>query len=85
MEKVDFSTPSTIAKAFGTLVSILGAFILTLYKGPQLLAASSSLKSQYQFLNIQESDWVIGGLLFTVDCFVSSAFIIVQVHRHFET
>lgn len=81
MEKVDFSTPSTIAKAFGTLVSILGAFMLTLYKGPQILTTSSSLKSVSQLLDIQESDWVIGGVLFTVDCFAASAFIIVQVQR----
>lgn len=80
MEKVDFSSASTIAKAFGTLVSILGAFMLTLYKGPQiLLTSSSSLKSVYELLDIPESDWVIGGVLFTVDCFAASAFIIVQV------
>lgn len=85
MEKVDFSTPSTIAIAFGTLVSILGAFILTLYKGPQILITSPSLNSQYQLLDIPESDWVIGGLLFTVGCFAASAFIIVQafILKHF--
>lgn len=85
MEKVDFSTSSTVAKAFGTLVSIVGAFILTLYKGPQILTTSSTLKSHYQFLDTQESDWVVGGLLFIVDCLASSTFTIVQafILKHF--
>ncbi|KAA8519152.1 hypothetical protein F0562_013374 [Nyssa sinensis] len=34
MEKVDCRSSSTLAKFMGTVVSITGAFIVTLYKGP---------------------------------------------------
>ncbi|CAI9092859.1 OLC1v1028201C1 [Oldenlandia corymbosa var. corymbosa] len=78
MEKVDFTTPSTIAKSAGTLVSIAGAFILTLYKGPKILPASLSSSSQYKNLYELQSNWILGGLFLSVDCFVASMFTIVQ-------
>lgn len=82
LEKVDFSTSSTIGKSIGTILSIVGAFILTLYKGPQIMTSSSSSTSNYEYIQMQQSDWVVGGLLLTLDCVASSAFIIVQVHNY---
>lgn len=85
LEKVDFSTSSTIGKSIGTILSIVGAFILTLYKGPQIMTSSSSSTSNYEYIQMQQSDWVVGGLLLTLDCVASSAFIIVQaiILNHF--
>ncbi|KAL3501221.1 hypothetical protein ACH5RR_035670 [Cinchona calisaya] len=78
MEKVDCRTSSTIAKSIGTIVSIAGAFILTLYKGPQILMTSSSPISHYKYLRQQPPNWILGGLFLAVDCFVASLFTIVQ-------
>ncbi|CDP00195.1 unnamed protein product [Coffea canephora] len=78
MEKVDCRTSSTIAKSIGTIVSIAGAFILTLYKGLQILMASSSPITHYDLLNQQQSNWVLGGLFLAIDCLAASMFIIVQ-------
>lgn len=78
MEKLDYRSTSTLIKSVGTVVSIAGAFTATLYKGPQILLTSSSLKPQ-NYLHFQETDWVIGGLYLVVDCIAASAYLIVQV------
>lgn len=78
MEKLDCRSTSTLIKSVGTVVSIAGAFTATLYKGPQILLTSSSLKPQ-NYLHFQETDWVIGGLYLVVDCIAVSAYLIVQV------
>ncbi|KAA8533115.1 hypothetical protein F0562_033352 [Nyssa sinensis] len=72
MEKVDCRSSSSLAKSMGTVVSITGAFIVTLYKGPPILI------SPLQHLHMKLSKWIIGGLLLAVHCVFSSGFIIVQ-------
>jgi hypothetical protein len=62
----------------GTIVSIAGAFIVTLYKGLPLLMPPSPTNSSHQ-LFLQVSNWVIGGLLLAVDAVLSSAWLFVQV------
>ncbi|XP_071928852.1 WAT1-related protein At3g28050-like isoform X2 [Coffea arabica] len=84
MEKVDCRTSSTIAKSIGTIVSIAGAFILTLYKGLQILMASSSPITHYDLLYQQQSNWVLGGLFLAIDCLAASMFIIVQGFLSFQ-
>ncbi|CAK9137808.1 unnamed protein product [Ilex paraguariensis] len=78
MEKLNFRSSSTLAKCIGTIVSIIGAFIMTLYKGPQILRTPSYSKFHHQHVLLQQSNWIIGGLFLAVDCAVSSAFLIVQ-------
>jgi len=79
MENVDWKSYSTLAKSMGTIVSIGGAFIVTCYKGPLLLKALPSVtKSTHQVL-LQQSNWVLGGLLMAVDCATASSWLIVQV------
>ncbi|XP_059316566.1 WAT1-related protein At3g28050-like isoform X1 [Lycium ferocissimum] len=77
MEKLDCRSTSTLIKSVGTIVSIAGAFTATLYKGPQILLTSSSLKPR-NYLHFQETDWVIGGLYLVVDCVAASLYLIVQ-------
>ncbi|XP_073280977.1 WAT1-related protein At3g28050-like [Primulina huaijiensis] len=78
MEKLACRSSSFMAKAIGTVVSIIGAFIVTLYKGPQILAPLSSSVSNDMYLQSSQSNWIVGGLLFAVDCALSSGYIIVQ-------
>lgn len=79
METLNWRSSSSLAKSIGTVVSILGAFIVTLYKGPSLLMTSSSSNLSLTELLVQEPNWVLGGLLLTADCVAASAWLIVQV------
>ncbi|KAL2546982.1 WAT1-related protein [Forsythia ovata] len=77
MEKVDCKSSSTLAKSIGTIVSVIGAFIITLYKGPALLGISSHSTASIHTLT-QSSAWLFGGLLLAIDAVVASIFIIAQ-------
>ncbi|KAL0773547.1 hypothetical protein Bca101_038698 [Brassica carinata] len=47
MEKISIRKETSVAKVLGTLLSIIGALVVTLYHGPVLMSS--------------HSDWVIGG------------------------
>ncbi|ONI19474.1 hypothetical protein PRUPE_3G280900 [Prunus persica] len=89
MEKLDLRKPTSHAKSLGTIVSVLGALIVTLYKGPALLKPSSSpsclthhqprlSQQHHQPLLSQRSNWIFGGLLLAIQCLVSSTWNIAQ-------
>lgn len=79
MEKLACTSSSFMAKAIGTIVSIAGAFVVTLYKGPGIFMLQTSSKLHYGHIRLSQSNWIIGGLFLTADCVVASGFIIVQV------
>ncbi|XAR50152.1 hypothetical protein NMG60_11004406 [Bertholletia excelsa] len=64
MEKLDMRSSKSRVKIMGTLASISGALIVTLYKGPPVgsLSAVSSSSSLSKILATRESNWVLGGL-----------------------
>ncbi|KAF5940148.1 hypothetical protein HYC85_021315 [Camellia sinensis] len=66
LEQADFKSSSTLAKSIGTIVSIVGALIVTLYKGPSLL------------MTVTQYNLVLGAFLLIVECLSSSAYIIIQ-------
>ncbi|KAH7852894.1 hypothetical protein Vadar_030625 [Vaccinium darrowii] len=66
MEELDLRSSSTVAKFLGALVSVLGAFILTLYKGQKILSTSPFTESPHQLLQSQKSNWVLAGLLLAI-------------------
>ncbi|XP_061348138.1 WAT1-related protein At3g28050-like [Gastrolobium bilobum] len=78
MEQLNWRSSSSLAKSLGTIVSIAGAFVVTLYKGPTLLMGLSPLNSFQQLVFSQDSNWVLGGLFLAASCVTASAFIIVQ-------
>ncbi|XP_039011699.1 WAT1-related protein At3g28050-like isoform X2 [Hibiscus syriacus] len=75
MEKLVWSSSSSSSKAkvMGTIISITGAFVVTLYKGPAIFKASNPSMSLHQPLNSSGTNlvsganpnWVIGGSFFT--------------------
>lgn len=67
---------ATQAKIIGTIVSIFGALVVVLYKGPKLLVASS-------FTSF-ESSWIIGGLLLALQYVLLSVWYILQVVHKLE-
>ncbi|GAB4839833.1 hypothetical protein Ancab_020543 [Ancistrocladus abbreviatus] len=78
MERLDWRSLTCVAKSVGTVVSVMGAFIVTLYRGTPLLAAPSPIDLQHLSLITQHSEWVIGGLLLTADCIMASGWLILQ-------
>ncbi|CAN0924055.1 WAT1-related protein At3g28050 [Linum grandiflorum] len=66
MEKLEYKSRSSQAKLIGTLVSIAGALMITLYKGQPI----QTMKLHYynssqtdQTLELEMTNWVIGGIL----------------------
>nr|GLL37172.1 WAT1-related protein At3g28050-like isoform X1 [Ipomoea trifida] len=67
MEKFEVKRRTWQAKSVGTIVSIIGASVMTLYQGPTILGSSSSstsdLPQQYSLLSQDSSRWVVGGVM----------------------
>jgi hypothetical protein len=80
MEKVVLRSTSSKAKILGTIISISGAFVVTLYKGTPIVIAHRSSVSLYPPLNSLKSNWVIGGLLLTAEYILVPLWYIVQVN-----
>ncbi|RDX95012.1 WAT1-related protein, partial [Mucuna pruriens] len=69
MEEVDWRNSSSQAKMLGTIVSIGGAFIVILYKGPTILKTYSSNKLQLS----PQLNWILGGIFCVGDSLASVA------------
>lgn len=79
MEKIELKRSTTRAKVLGTVVSIAGAFVVTLYKGPKILVpTTSSPNLLYQPRNSSQSSWMLGGLFLTTEYFLVPMWYIVQ-------
>ncbi|KAG6619156.1 hypothetical protein I3843_04G022900 [Carya illinoinensis] len=78
MEKMDLRSSSGLAKVLGTMVSISGAFVVTLCKGPPIIITRSSSLSLHPPISSLKSNWVIGGLLLTADHILLPLWYIVQ-------
>ncbi|KAE8666113.1 Nodulin MtN21 /EamA-like transporter family protein isoform 2 [Hibiscus syriacus] len=78
MEKLAWKRTSSQAKVIGTMISIIGAFVLTLYKGPTIVISSAHSMSLQQSLNSLNPNWILGGLLLTAEyvlvplCFIAA-------------
>ncbi|KAF7136527.1 hypothetical protein RHSIM_Rhsim08G0179900 [Rhododendron simsii] len=77
MEKMDLRSSTSRVKIMGTLVSLSGVLLVTLYKGPaigSLLVQSPSSSSEDSFTSqpslhnvfATESDWILGGLFLAI-------------------
>ncbi|EEF44914.1 WAT1-related protein At5g40240 [Ricinus communis] len=78
MEKLSWSSSSTQIKIIGTVVSILGALMVVLYKGPKVLSSSSSISSILLSQESSQSNWVVGGFLLAVQHILYSFLYILQ-------
>jgi drug/metabolite transporter (DMT)-like permease len=84
MEQVRLRSSATQAKIIGAILSISGALVVVLYKGPQVLASASFTTvlptvTLHQQLTSIESSWIIGGLLLASQYFLISVWYILQV------
>ncbi|XP_062151329.1 WAT1-related protein At5g40230-like isoform X2 [Alnus glutinosa] len=80
MEKLALRSSITQAKIMGTIVSISGALVVVLYKGPTLISASSQSPSLsvHSPLGSSQTNWIIGGLLIAAEYLLISIWYIVQ-------
>ncbi|KAI6685849.1 hypothetical protein NL676_031762 [Syzygium grande] len=81
MEKVNWKSSSSQAKLLGTIASILGALLITLYRGPTILRSPSppSVHPRRPLLFLsQQLNWVHGGFLLAAEAFLLSLWYIVQ-------
>ncbi|KAI8533748.1 hypothetical protein RHMOL_Rhmol10G0033500 [Rhododendron molle] len=78
MEKLALKSSSSQAKIIGTIVSISGAFVVTLYKGPPIELTPSPSISLHHPLGSPQSNWVIGGLFLTSEYILVPMWYIVQ-------
>lgn len=82
MEKLTIRRLSSQAKIIGTIVSILGALLVVLYKGPTIIRSatpSTSLTSLFDPSTLVQSQWVIGGGLLALEYVIVSIWYIFQV------
>ncbi|KAL2559674.1 WAT1-related protein [Forsythia ovata] len=78
MEEVHLGRFSTISKSVGTVVSIAGAFVVTLYKGPAILNKPLIAGSPIQLLLSSQQNWILGGILLAGASFLTSSWCILQ-------
>ncbi|GMH13363.1 hypothetical protein Nepgr_015204 [Nepenthes gracilis] len=79
MEKLAWRTSSSQAKILGTVVSIAGALLVILYKGPAITFSSTkNSMSFHDFLSTSKSSWVVGGLLLASEYILTPIWYIVQ-------
>ncbi|KAF8009853.1 hypothetical protein BT93_J0744 [Corymbia citriodora subsp. variegata] len=67
MEEVSLNKRSSQAKIIGTILSISGASVITLYRGPPVNFTPKPSLSLYPLVQASNSDWVGGGILLTAD------------------
>lgn len=77
MEQVYWRHFGSQAKVFGTIVSMAGAFVVTLYKGPEIFKTRSPFSSNTLLFSSQ-LNWILGGLFCAGDSFLCSMWYIYQ-------
>ncbi|KAE8717141.1 WAT1-related protein [Hibiscus syriacus] len=76
MEKIQVGSITSQAKIIGTIVSISGALVVVLYKGPKVFSSSSL--SHQRPLESSEPNWLFGGVLIAVAYLLYSFWYIIQ-------
>ncbi|XP_048139625.1 WAT1-related protein At3g28050-like isoform X2 [Rhodamnia argentea] len=67
MEEVSLNKRSSQAKIVGTVLSICGTSVITLYRGPLVIFTPKPSLSLYPLMQGSNSNWVVGGILLTAD------------------
>lgn len=79
MEKLRIRRLSTQAKILGAIISIAGALVVVLFRGPAVIRTYRASVLDYHPLTSAQSNWIIGGVLLIADYFVLSLWYTVQV------
>ena len=87
MEKLEMKSWTTQVKIIGSVITIAGALVVVLYKGPVQMRSPTSSASvfaqQPALVNVttaaEQSDWIKGGALLAADYVIASVWYIYQV------
>eukprot|EP00268_Persea_americana_P047685 TRINITY_DN4990_c0_g1_i2.p1 TRINITY_DN4990_c0_g1~~TRINITY_DN4990_c0_g1_i2.p1 ORF type:complete len:388 (+),score=28.41 TRINITY_DN4990_c0_g1_i2:400-1563(+) len=80
LEKVNMRRAPGQAKVVGTMVTVTGAMVMTLYKGPilEMVWSRGTNHGAPKSTDLVKKDWVRGSLMITFGSFCWSCFIILQ-------
>ncbi|XP_009767073.1 WAT1-related protein At3g28050-like [Nicotiana tabacum] len=79
MEKLGLKVKSSLAKFIGTITLLIGALIVTFYRGPPIFFNKSKFpKYFHQLLITTKSNWILGGFLLGSANFLLALLYIVQ-------
>ncbi|KAG6495611.1 WAT1-related protein At1g21890-like [Zingiber officinale] len=79
MEKIDIKKRQSQAKIVGTLVTVLGALVMILYKGPIVEFIWNKGRNHHtESASQDETHWLIGTFMLLFSCFCWSLFFILQ-------
>lgn len=79
LERMKLKELGCQAKVFGTVVSLGGAFLMALYKGPVVGSSASHVAQSQNVSNSSGDQWLIGACFLLIGCAGFSAFYILQV------
>ncbi|KAJ0812843.1 putative EamA domain-containing protein [Helianthus annuus] len=79
LEKLD-TTISSVAKLLGTMISILGAMVFTLYQGPRMF----HINSPNQLFLSQPSEWIYGSLIILISLIFGCIWVVLQAATTIE-
>lgn len=77
---MSLSRRSSQAKIIGTVMSISGALVITLYKGLPITHSPKPSLSLYPLVHSSNSNWVVGGILLTADYILVTLWYILLVY-----
>lgn len=81
MEKIDIKKRHSQAKIIGTLVTVIGALIMILYKGPIVeFIWNKGRHLQAETAAQNDTHWLLGTLMLLFSCCCWSAFFVLQSH-----
>ncbi|XP_057442705.1 WAT1-related protein At4g08290-like [Lotus japonicus] len=78
LERMKLKELGCQAKVFGTVVSLGGAFLMALYKGPVVGSSASHVAQSQNVSNSSGDQWLIGACFLLIGCAGFSAFYILQ-------
>ncbi|XP_076884788.1 WAT1-related protein At5g40230-like [Bidens hawaiensis] len=78
VERLDTRQMAMWVKLIGTVVSVLGAIIVTFYTGPTIIKTTHLTSVSPQHLLGESSYWILGGFLMLLDSVLAALFIITQ-------
>ncbi|CAI8605970.1 unnamed protein product [Vicia faba] len=83
MEYINLRSKSSQAKILGSTVSILGALVVVLYKGPMIISSPSKkpLHTIDSPINLTtQSNWILGGSLLVIEFLIIPIWYIIQTN-----
>ncbi|XP_060675070.1 protein WALLS ARE THIN 1 [Ziziphus jujuba] len=82
LEQVRLDRRDGIAKVLGTLASVVGASIITLYKGPTIYSPTSNPNQSHHLVpslgDSEDKNWTLGCIYCIVHCICWSSWVVLQ-------